>query len=83
MFGFLPVIFRKFVPELWPLIDIRILFPLNILTTNGRNLTSFWVYIDFDKIKVGVGMHDILMLIKRRPPQFTGLLKINTEMNML
>ena len=29
--GLLLVIFRKFVTELWPLIDVRILFPVNIL----------------------------------------------------
>ena len=27
--GLLPVIFRKIVKELWPLIDVRISFPLN------------------------------------------------------
>ena len=33
--GLLPVIFCKFVTELWPLIDVIFLFLLNILRTNG------------------------------------------------
>ena len=41
----LPVIFVKFVTELCPLIDIRILFPLNILRTNGWNFTKFYICI--------------------------------------
>ena len=32
--GLLPVIFCKILTELWPLIDVRISFPLNILRTN-------------------------------------------------
>ena len=31
MLGLLAVIFHKFVRELWPLIDVRIMLPLNIL----------------------------------------------------
>ena len=31
----LAVIFRKFVRELWPLIDVRITLPLNILRHSG------------------------------------------------
>ena len=58
-FGLLHIIFLTFAAELWPLIDIRIWFPLNILIRNGRNLTSFCVYIDIDKnIKVEIGMHN-------------------------
>ena len=34
MLELLPVIFPKFVTELWPMIDIRISFLLNILGTN-------------------------------------------------
>ena len=33
--GLIAVIFRKFVRELWPLIDFRITFPLNILRNSG------------------------------------------------
>ena len=39
MFGLLPVIFHKFVRELWPLIDVRISFPFNSFRKNGQNLT--------------------------------------------
>ena len=35
MLGLLNVIFRTFVSELWPLIDVRITLPLNILRHSG------------------------------------------------
>ena len=35
MLGLLAVIFHKFVRELWPLIDVRIMLPLNILRNSG------------------------------------------------
>ena len=38
--GLLPVIFREFVTELLPLIDIRFSFPLNILRKKGWNFTK-------------------------------------------
>ena len=38
---FLQVIFRHFVPELWPLIYAKISFPLNILRINWQNFTNF------------------------------------------
>ena len=40
--GLLPV-FRKFVTELWPLIDVIILFTLNIFRTNRYNFTKFYI----------------------------------------
>ena len=40
--GLLQVYFRKFVSKLRPLIDVRILFPLNILWTTHK--------MDFDQI---------------------------------
>ena len=46
----LPVIFCKFVKELWPLIDVRISFPLNILRANGQNFIKFCICIDIYKI---------------------------------
>ena len=49
--GLFPVIFLKFVPELWPLIAVRISFPLYILRTN---LTKFYICIDNYKISVGI-----------------------------
>ena len=33
-YGQLQIIFRYFSTELWPLIDVRILLPLNILRIN-------------------------------------------------
>ena len=39
LLGLLHIIFRTFVPELWPLIYSKSLFPLNILRTNGQILT--------------------------------------------
>ena len=34
-FGLLAVIFHKFVREIWPLIDVRIVLPLIILRNSG------------------------------------------------
>ena len=40
--GFLHIIFPT-VPQLWPLIYVRISFLLNILRTNGQNFTKFYI----------------------------------------
>ena len=54
------MIFRKFVTELWPLINVRILFPLKLLITYGLNSTNIYVCIDIDKLKVvRIGMHGL------------------------
>ena len=50
-FGLLHIIFRTFVPELWPLIDAKLSFPLNILNES----TEFHHFID--KIYVGIVTH--------------------------
>ena len=42
------------VPELQPLIDVRISFLLNILRMNGQNLTKFCIHINIDKIYVWI-----------------------------
>ena len=42
--------FRKFATELWPLIDVRIFFLLNILRMDGQNLSKFCIHIIIDKI---------------------------------
>ena len=34
----------------WPLIDVRISFSLNILRMNGQNLTTMCIHISIDKI---------------------------------
>ena len=44
--------FCTFVSELWPLIYSTILFPLNILQTNGQILTKLYLTIYTDKIYV-------------------------------
>ena len=48
--GLLPVIFRKILTELRPLIDVRISFPLNILRTIWQNPTKLCMRINIDKI---------------------------------
>ena len=40
------------------MINVRILFQLNILLTNAWNLTNICVCSDINKIKVSIGMHD-------------------------
>ena len=45
--------FGKFAIELWPLINVRIEFLLNILKTNRPIKTKFCIHIIIDKIYVG------------------------------
>ena len=45
-FGLLRVNFPKFITELWPLVDVGISFPLNILRTNWWNVTRFCICIE-------------------------------------
>ena len=42
--GLLHDIFRTFVPEIWPLIYAKILYPLNILRTNWLIFTKLYIY---------------------------------------
>ena len=44
------IIFGQFLTELWPLIDVRILFMLNILLINLWILIKFCICIDIDKM---------------------------------
>ena len=46
--------FGKFATELWPLIDVRIEFLLNILKTNKQIETKLCIHIIIDKIYVGI-----------------------------
>ena len=48
--GLKSVKFRKFATELRPLIDVRVSFLLNVLRTNGQNLSKFCIHINIDKI---------------------------------
>ena len=41
---------HKFITELWPLIDVSILFPINILRTNWWNLTKLCIWFIIEKI---------------------------------
>ena len=45
-------IFGKFATELWPLIDVKIKFLLNILKTTRPIKTNFCIYIIINKIYV-------------------------------
>ena len=38
------VIYRKFVSDLWPFINVKILFPLNIFRTNIHNYIKLYMY---------------------------------------
>ena len=44
------IIFGQFLTELWPLIDVRFLFMLNILWINLSILIKFYLCIDIDKM---------------------------------
>ena len=44
------IVLRQFLTELWPLIDIRILFMLNILRINLWISIKFCIGIDIDKM---------------------------------
>ena len=59
------VIFRTFVPELWPLIYAKISFPFNILRTNGQNFTKFYICNHIDKIYIGIVTHHFLHICTR------------------
>ena len=48
--GLLHVIFREFLPELWPLIYAEISYPLNIFRTKWHFFTKFYICIHIDKI---------------------------------
>ena len=49
--------FGKFVTGLLPLIDVRILFLLNILNTTRPIKTKFCIHIIIDKIYAGIVNH--------------------------
>ena len=44
------IIFGQFLTELWPLIDVRILFMLSILWINLWISIKFCICIDIDKM---------------------------------
>ena len=52
--GLLHIIFRTFVPVLFPLIYAKISFPFNILKPNGPNFTK--LFITFITVKIYVGI---------------------------
>ena len=57
--------FCEFATELWPLIDVRFLFLLNILKTNRPIKTKFCIHIIIDKIYVGIVNHCFLQICSR------------------
>ena len=63
--GLLHIIFRTFVPELWPFIYSKIWFPLNILRTNGQIFTKLYITIYTDKINVGIVSCNFSQFCKR------------------
>ena len=63
--GLMHVIFRTLLPELWPFIYAKILFPFNILRTNGQNFTKFYICIHIAKIYIGIVTHHLLHICTR------------------
>ena len=63
--GVLRIIFRTFVPELWPLNYSKILFLLNILRTNEQFLTKVYISIYTDTIYVGIVSCHLSQICKR------------------
>ena len=57
--------FGKFATELWPLIDVRIQFLLNILKTNLLIKTKFCIHIIIDKIYLAFVNHCFLQFCNR------------------
>ena len=57
--------FGKSATELWPLIDVRIEFLLNILITNGQIETKFCIHIIIDKIYFGIVNHCFSQICNR------------------
>ena len=57
--------FRQFGTELWPLIDVRIDFLLNILKTNRPIKTKFCIHIIIDKTYVGNLIHCFSQICNR------------------
>ena len=63
--GLLHVIFRTFVPELWPLIYSKISFPLNILRTNRQISTKLYITNYTEEIYVGIVCCHFSQICKR------------------
>ena len=57
--------FDKSATELWPLIDVRIEFLLNISKTNRPIKTKFCIHIIIDKIYVGIVNHCFSQIFNR------------------
>ena len=57
--------FGKFATELWPLIDVRFEFLLNILKRNRSIKTKFCIHIIIDKIYVGNVIHCFSQIYNR------------------
>ena len=55
----------KFIKELWPLTRVRILYRLNISRLNEGNLIKLCIWIDIDKLWVGIVMHQSVQIHNR------------------
>ena len=54
-----------FIKELWPLTHIRILYWFNMSRLNEGNLIKFCIWIDIDKLCVGIVMHQLVQIYNR------------------
>ena len=52
----------KFIKELWPLTRVIVSYPLNISRLNEGNLIKFCIWIDIDKLWVGIIMHQLVKI---------------------
>ena len=54
------------ITELWPLIDVSILFhSISLNRVNGRNLTKFCICIDIDRIYIRIVTSHFLQICIR------------------
>ena len=59
------ITFGRFLIELWPLIDVRILLMFNILWINLWILIKFCVCVDIDKTKIWMSEQYFLFIFNR------------------
>ena len=63
--GLLHIIFRTFVPELWPLIYAKISFPFQYFENKRTEFNKFNICICIDKIYVGIVTHHFSHIFTR------------------
>ena len=78
--GSLPVLFPKILMGLWPLIEVRILFLLNILRMNWQNQTKFCMHIKIIRVKLWTVTCPFSQNLKElRPLILLNILKMNWQ----